>query len=315
MSETLSPLIRFEKDEKSEKGPRRFFGPPELAGSKPNYMDVMLKHVAGRVVSYDEFFDLFQEVEFFSTNLSYDAIEFVFAFLQEVPEIKKTVFGAHEFLYRSDQKVGLLMNFIIYKQTGPNSVSYDHDVRNRVTCFSLVKASISAFFSKNPGAILAVDVATERHDSILFMRKMGRGYDYVHFSPNFEHRILIVEHIIENMSKDRRVRGYNAEDGDDEWNTRHSCSAHSWQQVYRFMRLGFNPFNRDVLYEWNKRYKFWIYPREILKFEPEKRLKRVRAKLRYPSEYNPADRKLKKKYNAAPAVDQQPIKRKRKRDI
>lgn len=78
------------------------------------------------------------------------------------------------------------------------------------------------------------------------MRKMGRDFEYVHFSPNFNERVPIAEFIIKSMSKISKVRGYNAEDGGDPWNLSAFCSAHVWQQIYRMMRFNFNPFEREV---------------------------------------------------------------------
>lgn len=262
-------------------GPRLDYGPPEMVGSESNYADVMLRFTAGREIGYDNFFDLFQEVEFFDEHQSYAAVEFTFSLIKAEPEVEKITCGQRDFLYRDDHRVGILMNFLLYKKPSTTPLPFEHDICNRITNFSSTKSSISAFFKNYPNAILAVDVGDEAHDSMLFMRKMGKGFDYVHFSPNYDHRVPIAEHVFLNMSKERRVRGYNAEDGGDPWNTRASCSAHTWQQAYNFMRFGFNPFNRAVLRNWDLRYRFWIYEDEILVREEIER--RDRARLRYPN--------------------------------
>lgn len=244
---------------------------------------MMLKHIAEREVSYDQFFDLFQEVEFFDVNQSYCAIEFVFKFIQGRPGVEKIICGQRDFLYRADQNVGVLMNFVMNRNSGPHSLVFD--VHKRVTCFSTTRSSISAFFSKYPSAILAVDAPKEEHDSVLFMKKFGRGFEYIHFNPNFDERVPIAEYIIKRMSRDSKVQRYNAEDGDDPWNVSASCSAHVWQQVYRFMCLKFNPFDREVLFPWNKRYRKFMYPNDLL-MEEEIEIRR-RALMRYPNRREP----------------------------
>lgn len=303
-------------EETPERGTRLSYGPPEMIGSKPGHSEVVMDRIRNLKITPDKFFDIFQEVEFFEKGESYAAIEFTLTFLAANPNIEKVVCGGHEFLYVAERNVGVLMNFILYEKPAPDILPHEVDVHHRITCFSTCRSSISAFFSKYPGAILAVDVTKDAHDTVIFMRKLGRGFDYVHFNPNFNERLSLAEVIFNKMSKERTVRGYSAEGGSDPWNTRGSCSAHVWQQVYRFMKFKFNPFERKILYPCNARYRVWMYPRDILIEERKAMRKRRKVKLRFPNQYWQLVKKAKEAIDQPmPVADQQPEKKKRKRDI
>lgn len=110
---------------------------------------------------------------------------------------------------------------------------------------------------------LALDVGTKDHDTILFTHKIkggGRGkpkYAHIHYNPNIDESLGVLNHYLNKMSKHYNLYGYHSADG----NLDGKCSSLCWTEVFKFMRLGFNPFTDSKIDLWpadrkNRRWKY-----------------------------------------------------------
>lgn len=80
-----------------------------------------------------------------------------------------------------------------------------------------------------------------------------------------------------DMCVGARIRGYSADD----WNINGWCYANVWTEVFRLLCTDYNPFDRDELYDWNKRVKIWMYPLSVIGEMPEEIEYRAKIKQRY----------------------------------
>lgn len=132
-------------------------------------------------------------------------------------------------------------------------------------CVSANSYSLIAkeFFSLYPNYTLAVDVGTKDHDTILFLQKIeggGRGkpaYSHIQYNPNVNEELSVATYFVAKMSKHYRLFGYHSVDG----NLNAVCSMLSWTEVFKFIRLSFNPFTDKRIDLWpadkrNRRLKY-----------------------------------------------------------
>lgn len=101
-----------------------------------------------------------------------------------------------------------------------------------------------AFFAQYADFTLAIDVGTKKHDTIVFTKKLtegGRGtpsYAHIHYNPNIDEELSVANYYFKRMSKNFRHQGYHPKNG----NLNAECSILSWTEVFKFMRLKFDPF-------------------------------------------------------------------------
>lgn len=288
--------------EKIEKKPRKDYGLPSLIGTCTEMNQIILKRIKDHGVTSNKFFDLFQEVEFFDRYRSYAAIEFAFDYFNSKSGIVEEICDQRIFLYCAKRNVGVMKNFIVYYGAHGEKVTLDNDYCGRGVSYSGSRSSISAFFTKHPGSLLAVSVGNRAHDTLIFMRKVGRSYEFIHYNPNFNERLYLAERVMSGLSKTGKIRGYSA----DGWNVEGWCSAYVWTEVFKLLRTNYDPFQREGLTDWCKRLKIWMYSMDIIGEMEEEVEYRAKAKQRYIHE-NEDDRPI--------IINELPEKKKRKRGI
>lgn len=126
------------------------------------------------------------------------------------------------------------------------------DFMNRCVTANSYKIIVKEFFNLYADYTLVLDVGTRDHDSVLFIQKIkdgGRGkpaYSYLHYNPNIGEELAIATHFVNKMSKNYKLFGYHSANG----NINAECASLTWTEVFKFIRLSFNPFI-------DKRIKLW----------------------------------------------------------
>lgn len=116
---------------------------------------------------------------------------------------------------------------------------------------------VKAIFAKYNDYTLAIDLDTKEHDTVIFTRKSpdgGRGkptYAHIHYNPNINEELAVASYFIKRMSKKYLHQGYRLRDG----NLNAECSILTCTEVFKFMRLKFDPFTdlRNTLWEPDKK--------------------------------------------------------------
>lgn len=122
---------------------------------------------------------------------------------------------------------------------------------------------VKAFFALYPDFTLAVDIGTKDHDTIIFTQKIKGGghgkpsYAHIHFNPNIDEEVAVVTYYVQKMSANYLFSGYHSQDG----NLNGECSSLCWTEVFKFIRLSFNPFvdKRIDLWPADKKNRRWKY--------------------------------------------------------
>lgn len=190
---------------KGEKKPKKDYGPPCLIGTLSGMDSVIFERIKSEGINPEQFFQLFQEVEFFDVHRSFAAIEFAFAYFSSISGISEEIYAQRTFLYSAERNVGVMKNYIVSYGAGKGIKKLDHDYCGRAGTFTGCRPSISAFFSRHPGSILAVSVRSVAHNTLVFMQKSGRGFDFVHFNPNFNERFSLGERMMIDMCVGARI--------------------------------------------------------------------------------------------------------------
>lgn len=129
---------------------------------------------------------------------------------------------------------------------------------------------VKAFFAQHADFTLAIDIGSEDHDTIVFTKKLtegGRGtpsYAHIHYNPNIDEELSVANYYFKKMSEHFRLQGYHSKDG----NLNAECSILSWTEVFKFMRLKFDPFEDQRIDLWqpdkkNHRLKY-IYLEDLM---------------------------------------------------
>lgn len=163
----------------------------------------------------------------------------------------------YEYIYNSKYKKAILLKSISRLSQARFGRKYNkrnknkYDVGNRIITTESGYQAILRFFKQEDfqDFELVVSAGSETHESCIFIRKDGDGYEAIYYNPNYSDRQDGVQysHVVRQLfhkfgRKLKRIQAYHSPC----FNLRAQCSALTWAEMMNHMSLGLSPFSSNT---------------------------------------------------------------------